>query len=104
MIIIGVMGFLYVNNGMGNMGMLVIFVGCVEELMSFMMIVLVMLGNQGFMMVKIMMNMMFKFMMLMMLNYFMFQCMMMFFVVFVMEKLEIKIDVGIGCFFLIFNE
>lgn len=45
MIIIGVNGFLYVNNGMGNMGMLVIFVGCVEELMSFMMIVLVMLGN-----------------------------------------------------------
>lgn len=77
MITIGAMGFPYVNNGMGNMGMLVIPVGRAEEPMSPMMIVPVMLGNQGSMMAKTMMNMMPKPMMPMMPNYPMPQRMMM---------------------------
>uniref|UniRef100_A0A8W8JXB2 Uncharacterized protein n=1 Tax=Magallana gigas TaxID=29159 RepID=A0A8W8JXB2_MAGGI len=88
----GAMGFPYVNNGMGNMGMLVIPVGRAEEPMSPMMIVPVMLGNQGSMMAKTMMNMMPKPMMPMMPNYPMPQRMMMPSTAPAMEKPEIKTD------------
>lgn len=96
MITTGAMGFPYVNNGMGNMGMLVIPVGRAEEPMSPMMIVPVMLGNQGSMMAKTMMNMMPKPMMPMMQNY--PQRMMMPSPAPAMEKPEIKTDAGIGRF------
>lgn len=105
MITTGAIGFPYVNNGMGNMGMLVIPVGRAEEPMSPMMIVPVMLGNQGSMMAKTMMNMMPKPMMPMMPNYPMPQRMMMPSTAPAMEKPEIKTDAGIGrVLFLIFNE
>lgn len=98
------MGMPYANNGMGNMGMLVVPVGGAEEPMSPMMIVPVMLGNQGSMMARTMMNMMPKpmmNMMPMMQHYHMPQRMMMpspqpapk------MEKPEIKTDAGIGRFY-----
>lgn len=103
MITTGAMGFPYVNNGMGNMGMLVIPVGRAEEPMSPMMIVPVMLGNQGSMMAKTMMNMMPKPMMPMMPNYPMPQRMMMPSAAPAMEKPEIKTDAGIGRGFFYFQ-
>lgn len=96
MITTGAIGFPYANNGMGNMGMLVIPVGRAEEPMSPMMIVPVMLGNQGSMMAKTMMNMMPKPMMPMMQNY--PQRMMMPSPAPAMEKPEIKTDAGTGRF------
>ncbi|XP_022345328.2 uncharacterized protein LOC111137917 [Crassostrea virginica] len=53
-----VQGGIRYNNGMGNMGMLVIPVGGAEEPMSPMVIMPVMLGNQGSMMARSMMSMM----------------------------------------------